>query len=94
MFTLAIVCSLVGAVLGLRFRIMILWPATVIGLIAITSFDVARGAPLAALGLEAAIAITAIQVGYLCGAALRLAFAANRITANRDPASHQPQEEA
>jgi hypothetical protein len=94
MFTLAIVCSLVGAVLGLRFRIMILWPVIAIGLIAITSFYVVRGAPLAALALEAAIAIAAIQVGYLCGAALRLVFAANRLAAHRDPAAQQPQEEA
>ena len=94
MFALAIVGSLVGAVLGLRFRIIILWPVIAIGLIAITGLDVARGTPLAALALEAAIATTAIQVGYLCGAALRLVLAANRIAAHRDPASHQPQEEA
>ena len=80
MLTLAITCSLVGAILGLRFRIMILWPVIAIGLIAIISFDVAVGASLVVLVSEAAIAITAVQVGYLCGAALRLVLAGSRIT--------------
>jgi hypothetical protein len=87
---LAIICSLVGAVLGLRFKVMILLPVIVIGLIAITSFDIARGTPLAVS--EAAVATTATQLGYLCGAALRRLLAAYHIgAARRDPASTRTQ---
>jgi hypothetical protein len=89
---LAIICSLVGAVLGLRFKVTILLPVIVIGWIAITSFDNARGTPLAVLVSEAAVAATAIQLGYLCGAALRRLLAAYHIgAARRDPASTRTQ---
>jgi hypothetical protein len=70
MATLAILAILVGTALGMRFKVLILLPATVIGLASIIAGGVARGDGLTIL-LEAMLAIAGLQVGYLAGVTIR-----------------------
>jgi hypothetical protein len=78
MFSLAIVHTLIGAVLGLRFKVMVLVPMFAISLIAIAGVNAALGAGLWMAVIEMVIAVTSAQVGYLGGAAIRLFLAAPR----------------
>ena len=78
MFLLAIVHTLIGAVLGLRFKVMVLVPMFAISLIAIAGVNAALGTGLWMTLIEMVIAVTSTQVGYLGGAAIRLFLAAPR----------------
>ena len=78
MFSLAIVCALIGAVLGLRFKVMVLVPTIAICTMAIALGNIAFGGGAWMAAIETAIAITLAQVGYLGGAAIRLFLAAPR----------------
>lgn len=85
MVMLATLCTLVGAVLGLRFRVVVLVPAIAAGLVLI-----AAGAPV--FGLEpwrgvlgVVVAATALQVGFLCGSGIRIFMAAAHLATVRRP---------
>src|SRR5215470_19595925 len=85
MFSLAIVHTLIGAVLGLRFKVMVLVPMFAISLIAIAGVNAALGTGLWMTLIEMVIAVTSTQVGYLGGAAIRLFLAAPRGAAAEHP---------
>jgi len=72
MLALAITCAVVGVVLGLRFKVMILLPTLAVILISLTGLEVARGTALATSALADGVAIGATDLGYLCGATMRL----------------------
>jgi hypothetical protein len=78
MFSLAIIYALIGAVLGLRFKVMVLVPtiAITVLVIAIGNFGFGTGFGMAVI--ETVIAVTLVQVGYLCGAAIRLFLASSQ----------------
>jgi hypothetical protein len=71
MATLAISAILVGTALGMRFKVLILLPATIIGLAAIIAGGVARGVGLQSIVLDAILATTGLQIGYLAGITIR-----------------------
>jgi len=75
MLSLAIVFALVGAVLGSRFRVMVLVPTIAVSLLVIAATNAAIGAGLWMAAIEVVIAIIAVQLGYLSGAAIRLFLA-------------------
>jgi hypothetical protein len=72
MLALAISCAMVGALLGLKFRVMVLVPTGAIILIALTVLELARGTALGTSALADGVAICATDLGYLGGATLRL----------------------
>jgi hypothetical protein len=76
MILLAIVSILVGALLGLRFRVFILVPAITFALALVIGVGVAREAGIWWIALEMVVVATALQLGYLGGSA----FAATRAT--------------
>lgn len=78
MFSLAIVYALIGAVLGLRFKVMVLVPTIAISMILIAMVNVVLGFGIWMTVIETVIAVTLVQVGYLCGAAIRLFLAGSR----------------
>jgi hypothetical protein len=88
MAMLIIVSTLVGAVLGMRFRVFILVPAIVVGCLAAicghVAFRVGLGATFAAVALIA----VGLQIGYLGGIATRFVIAATRVA--RRPKSWAP----
>ena len=83
MLVLAITYALIGAVLGLRFRVMVLMPAIAISGLVIVGVELARGTGLSLAAVEMVVAVASIQIGYLGGAAIRLFLAAARGAAAR-----------
>jgi hypothetical protein len=78
MLALAIAFAFIGALLGLKFKVLVLVPTIVIAMTAIMSISIARGTGLALPMIGTVFAVIAVQVGYLIGAALRLILAAAR----------------
>jgi hypothetical protein len=68
MMTLAMMALLIGALLGLRFKVFILVPAVAISSVTILGVGVARSDSIWLTLLAAALTVTALQVGYLSGA--------------------------
>ena len=78
MAQLAIAAFLVGAVFGMRFRVMVLLPATMaLGALALALALLAQLSLLGALALFAAAAL-ALQAGYVFGSIGRFVVASTR----------------
>jgi hypothetical protein len=73
MLTLTIVTILVGAVLGLRYKVFTLLPAVMFVLAFVIGVDVARGAGIWRIALDMMVATTALQLGYAGGSAFAAA---------------------
>ena len=69
--TLTMTAILAGAVLGLRFKILVLVPASVVGSAATLGATIAQGGGLWFLVLALVLVISALQIGYLSGAFIR-----------------------
>jgi hypothetical protein len=76
---LAMTAVLIGAMLGLRFKVLILVPANVIGSAATLGLGIAHSNSFWSTLLAIALAITALQIGYLGGTAIRFLIAAARV---------------
>jgi hypothetical protein len=63
--------TLVGALLGLRFRVMIIVPAIFIAAAIVTASGTARGDGAAAIAVAVIVVAASLQVGYFAGAVLR-----------------------
>jgi hypothetical protein len=70
---LAITAMLIGAMLGLRFKVLVLVPANVIGSAATLGFGIMHSSSFWSALLVMALAITALQMGYIGGTAIRFA---------------------
>ena len=75
MIMLAITAMLIGALLGLVFTVIVLFPAVIIGSAATFAIGIVLSDSLLAIILRIVIAITMLQVGYLGGAFIRLGIA-------------------
>jgi hypothetical protein len=75
MMMLAITAMLIGAVLGLRFTVIILFPAIIIGSAATFAIGMARSDSLLSVLLAIVMAMTMLQMGYLGGTFIRLGIA-------------------
>jgi len=73
MLTLTIVTILVGAVLGLRYKVFTLLPAVMFVLVFVIGAGVARGAGIWRIALDMMVATTALQLGYAGGSAFAAA---------------------
>src|SRR5437868_6350282 len=62
-----------GAVLGSRYKVLILAPAFLFVLVAVIGAGVARGADIWAIALEMLVATMALQLGYVGGSAFAVA---------------------
>jgi hypothetical protein len=58
---------LVGAALGVRFKVLILIPAVAFAFIATVVAGVARGDSASAILIAAVLAGSSVQIGYICG---------------------------
>lgn len=63
---------LAGAVLGARYRVLCLVPATVIGIVTVAVLDRLNGVLLGSTVLTAVVLAVALQIGYLIGAVAQL----------------------
>jgi hypothetical protein len=73
---LSIVCILIGALLGLRFRVQVLVPASAICIFLVSLVGQCSGAGAAWTLIVAVIASALLQIGYLGGVAMSFFFAA------------------
>jgi hypothetical protein len=78
MVALAILCAMTGATLGLRFTVWVLAPAIVAALALVVAVKFVAGANLSSTAIDALVATTSLQLGYVSGAAIRLFLAAAR----------------
>ena len=60
--------ALIGAILGLRYKVLILIPAFVLSSVAIFGTGMARSDNPSSILLTVFLAITALQMGYIAGA--------------------------
>ena len=60
--------ALIGAILGLRYKVLILVPAFVLSSVAIFGTGMARSDNPSSILLTVFLAITALQMGYMAGA--------------------------
>jgi hypothetical protein len=65
---LAICSTLIGSVLGIRFRFVVLPPIIVLGAACLIAISSAKGAALSQTVVAVVIFATLLQLGYLCTA--------------------------
>jgi hypothetical protein len=82
MTTFAMTAVLIGAVLGQRFKVLILGPAIIIGLAVTLAIGVVHYDNLWSTLLVMALITTALQIGYLGGVVIRYVIAAARVGRN------------
>jgi hypothetical protein len=80
MTNLLILSVLVGAVLGMRLRVLILIPAMGFAFVAIVVISGARGNAPILIGVAVVLTVISLQLGYLAGSAARFVLAASRIS--------------
>jgi hypothetical protein len=84
----ALVSSLVGMVLGQRFKVLVLLPAMAISLLLAIGTGLAHGERVGPIMLLAVAALASLQIGYLAGVGVRHSLAATRMSGLRtDPLS-------
>ena len=69
---------LLGAVLGMRFKVFILIPAIGFALIALLAGGIARGDNVSAILIAAVLSSSSLQIGYLGGILTRYSIAIAR----------------
>ncbi|HUN99529.1 MAG TPA: hypothetical protein VMU69_25260 [Bradyrhizobium sp.] len=60
-----------GVILGTKYKVLVLLPATALSALALIAGGIANGRGLAGLLLMAFLASGCLQLGYLCGAIIR-----------------------
>jgi hypothetical protein len=78
MLTLSLVSLLAGAVLGMRFKVLILLPAISAALLAILAIGITSAAAFSTIALAMVLATTCLQLGYLGGVTARHGVALTR----------------
>jgi len=72
MISLSILCTVVGAILGLRFKVLVLLPATLATGVVIAAVSVSTGTGVWWTVILTVMGVTLLQIGYLGGAAISL----------------------
>jgi len=75
MLTLIVLIFLIGGLLGLRFKVFVLFPAIALALIAVFARSVTSSGSLWAILITAVLATSFLQIGYLCGVLARYTMA-------------------
>jgi hypothetical protein len=71
MMTLAMISLLAGMVLGQRFKVPVLVPATALGLVLAIGAGIAHADAVGSIVLMAAVTATSLQIGYFAGIGIR-----------------------
>ena len=80
MFMIALCSSLVGAVIGTRFKVQVLFPAAMLGCAMVAAVAVLKGSALSSAIVAAILCVISLQIGYLGGLFTRFCMAASRGT--------------
>jgi hypothetical protein len=84
MFILILLVFLTGAVLGLRFKVLVLVPAMGLAILAVIATGVARGHSFPAILIAGVLALICVQIGYLGGLLTRYTTTAARVGSQRE----------
>jgi hypothetical protein len=79
MVMLATISFFLGAVLALKCRVFILLPAICFGMICAAAIGIAQGDTVWSIVMTMALTATALQLGYLGGAAARVSLSEMRL---------------
>jgi hypothetical protein len=85
MVSLSICYALLGAMLGLRFKVLVLVPTTAISFLFIAGIALGAGIGMGSAALLTLVAATSLQIGYLGGATTGLYIAAPDLCAQTAP---------
>ena len=83
MVMIALCSSLIGAVLGTRFRVQVLFPAAIFSLVTVAAVAAFKGSAVSSAILAIIVSVFSLQIGYLGGLFTRFSMAASRVTSLR-----------
>ena len=83
MVMIALCSSLVGAVMGTRFTVLALFPAALLGVVAVAAAAAYQGSAISSAIVGAIVCVVSLQVGYLGGLFTRFCMAASRAPSHR-----------
>ena len=84
MTILAILSFLLGAVLGHRFKVLVLVPAVAVGAAVAIAVGNAQAEGVWLIGLTVTLVSVCLQIGYLCGTVMVSLAVASRATRIKD----------
>ena len=79
----AILCFLLGAVLGQRLRVLALGPSIAVGMVVAIAIGLIRAEDAWLIVVTAFLVGVCLQIGYLCGAVMESLTIASRTTSIR-----------
>ena len=83
MVMIALCSSLIGAVLGIRFRVQVLFPAAIFSLVTVAAVAAFKGSAVSSAILAVIVSLISLQIGYLGGLFTRFCMAASRVASIR-----------
>jgi hypothetical protein len=83
MVMIALCSSLIGAVLGTRFRVQVLFPAAVLGFVVVATVAAFKSSAMSSAIVAAIVCVISLQIGYLGGLFTRFGTAASRVVSHR-----------
>jgi hypothetical protein len=83
MIMIAICGSLIGAVLGIRFKVLVLFPAVLLGFVIVAAVAVLKCSAISSTIEAALVLVISLQIGYLGGLFTRFSMAASRLAFHR-----------
>jgi hypothetical protein len=89
--TFTLISLLLGMVLGQRFKVLALVPVIAVWLPVATGTGIARYGEFGPTLLLAALAVAALQIGYLAGVVIRYSLVAARTSGLRSASLHASQ---
>jgi hypothetical protein len=87
MVSTAISAALIGAVLGIRFKVVVLLPAIVVGVFSVALISAFSGDGAGTTALLAIVLVVTLQLGYLGGLLVRFVMAASRLRLSANSAA-------
>ena len=76
---IALCGSLVGAVLGIRFKVQVLFPTALFGFVIVAIVAALKGSAISSAAVAAIVCVIFLQIGYLGGLFTRFCMAAARV---------------
>ena len=83
MVMIALCSSLIGAVLGTRFKVQVLFPATMLGLVVVAAVAAFKGSAISTAIAASIVYAISLQLGYIGGVFTRFCMAAARVASHR-----------
>jgi hypothetical protein len=80
MVMIALCSTLIGAVLGTRYRVQVLFPAAMLASLIVAAVAAFKGATTSSAMLATVVFVVSLQIGYLGGLLTRFFMAASRLS--------------